>query len=170
LHRAAVAYFLSWRDAEGAQRLAIGRILRRVHFVVTETLQAPLAESFDVISDPRRRLEWQSSLRSVHVLTPGPPRLGTRWREVTRGGVGFEMEITAFEPPALWSERGHGWLADAQLAVAFKEVGDLTEVRVEVEIAFWTPFKWLSPLVRRLMPGALRADLRRVGSLASGAR
>jgi hypothetical protein len=72
------------------------------------------------------------------------------------------LEITAFEPPALWSERGHGWLADAQLAVAFNELGDLTEVRVEVEISFKARFKWLSPLVRRPRGKALfsvRLDL-----------
>jgi len=139
-----------------------------VYFVVTETVQAPRAALFEIISDPRRRLEWQSSLRSVHVKTPGEPRVGTRWREVTRGGVAFEMEITVFEPPALWSERGHGWLADAQLAVAFEAAGDLTAVRVDVGISFWGPFRLLAPAVRALMPGALRADLLRAGALARG--
>jgi uncharacterized protein YndB with AHSA1/START domain len=145
-------------------------MLHRVYFVVTEAVKAPRAALFEIISDPRRRLEWQSSLRSVHVRTPGEPRVGTRWREVTRGGVAFEMEITVFEPPALWSERGHGWLADAQLTVAFEAAGDQTEVRVDVEISFRGPFKLLAPLVRKLMPAALSADLRRAAALARAAR
>jgi uncharacterized protein YndB with AHSA1/START domain len=137
-----------------------------VHFVVTETLQAPPGGVFDVISDPRRRMEWQSSLRSVDVSTSGPPRQGMRWREVTQGWVSFDMEITKFERPALWSERGHGWLADATLEVVFEPVGAATRVSVAVDIAFKGPFRALAPLVRRFMPGALAADLRRVAALA----
>jgi carbon monoxide dehydrogenase subunit G len=131
-------------------------------FIVTEILEAPRAAVFDVISDPGRRLEWQSSLRSVEVLTPGPARLGTRWREVTLGWIRFEMEITAFERPTRWCERGHGWLADATLDVTFEEVGHATRVSVEVDISFKGPFKLIAPAVRRLMPAALAADLRRV--------
>jgi uncharacterized protein YndB with AHSA1/START domain len=140
-----------------------------VHFVVTETLAAPCASVFAVISDPRRRLEWQSSLRTVEVRTPGPARLGTRWREVTRVGPAFEMEITAFEESKLWSECGRGRLADAQLAVEFEALAQGTRLRITVDIAFRAPFQLLAPLVRRLMPGALAADVRRVGALARGA-
>jgi hypothetical protein len=137
-----------------------------VRFVVTETLQAPQRDVFDVISDPRRRLEWQSSLRSVQVSTSGPPRQGMRWREVTRGGVSFDMEITSFERPALWSERGRGWLADATLDVVLEPLSAATRVSVAVDIAFKGPFKALAPLVRRFMPGALARDLRRLAVLA----
>ena len=140
-----------------------------VHFVVTETLDAACAAVFDIISDPRRRLEWQSSLRSVELETPGPARLGTRWREVTRAGPGFEMEITAFEAPTRWSERGSGRLADAELQVEFEPVPQGTRLSVTVDITFKGPFQLLAPLVRRLMPGALAADLRRVGKLARSA-
>jgi Polyketide cyclase / dehydrase and lipid transport len=137
-----------------------------VHFVVTETLDASCAAIFGIISDPRRRLEWQSSLRAVELQSPGPARLGTRWREVTRAGPGFEMEITAFDEPTLWSERGSGRLADAELQVEFQPAAQGTRLRVTVDIAFKPPFQLLAPLVRRLMPGALAADLRRVGGLA----
>jgi hypothetical protein len=134
--------------------------------VVTETLQASPAGVFDVISDPRRRMEWQSSLLSVEVLTSGAPRQGMRWREVTRGWVSFDMEISKFERPALWSEHGRGWLADATLEVVLEPLGEATRVSVAVDIAFKGPFRALAPLVRRFMPGALAADLQRVAALA----
>jgi polyketide cyclase/dehydrase/lipid transport protein len=152
-----------------ATRLAqsgISCIIDGVHFVVTETLQASPRGVFDVISDPRRRMEWQSSLLSVEVSTSGPPRQGMRWREVTQGWVSFDMEITRFERPALWSEHGRGWLADATLDVAIEPLGEATRVNVAVEIAFKGPFKALAPLVRRFMPGALAADLQRLAALA----
>ena len=140
-----------------------------VHFVVTETLDASCASVFSIVSDPRRRLEWQSSLRSVELQTPGPARLGTRWREVTRAGPGFEMEITEFEEPTRWSERGSGRMADAHLQVEFEATPQGTRLRVTVDIAFKGPFQLLAPVVRRLMPGALSADIRRVGKLARSA-
>lgn len=76
------------------------------------------------------------------------------------------MEITTFEAPRLWSERGHGRLAEAHLQVEFEPLAHGTRVRVTVDIAFRAPFQLLAPLVQRLMPGALAADIRRVGALA----
>jgi uncharacterized protein YndB with AHSA1/START domain len=138
-----------------------------MRLVVTQRIAAPREAVFQVISDPRRRQEWQSSLLEVNVHTPGPPGVGTRWREVTLGWVAFEMEITEHEPPSRWSERGHGYPADAVLTVDFAEAGTTaTDVKVTVEVAFKGPFKVLAPLVRRLMPRALSADLRRAEALA----
>ena len=137
-----------------------------MHFTVQQTLTAPREAVFDVISDPRRRLEWQNSLRSLSMQTEGPPGLGSRWREVTQGGVGFELEITTYERPTRWGERAHGWLADAELMVSFREAGAGTLVQVDVTIAFKGPFKVLAPFVQRLMPPALTKDVRRAGELA----
>jgi uncharacterized protein YndB with AHSA1/START domain len=140
-----------------------------MRFRVQQTANAPRQAVFDVISDPRRRLEWQSSLRSLQMETAGAPGLGTRWSEVTQGGIRFDMEITTYEPPARWAERGCGWLADAELTVSFHETGvagDATRVEVEVNIAFKGPFKVLGPVVSRLMPSALAKDVRRAGELA----
>jgi len=137
-----------------------------MHFVVTERLEAPQSAVFDVISDPRRRTEWQSSLRAVQLHTPGAPGVGSRWREVTRGGVSFEMAITEHERPVRWAEHGQGWIADATLLVDFLEAGDASIVRVTVDVRFKGLFNVLAPVVRRLMPPALAADLRRAGALA----
>lgn len=142
-----------------------------MHFSVQQTLNAPREAVFDVISDPRRRLEWQSSLRSLRTETEGPPGLGMRWSEVTQGGISFDMEITTYEAPARWAERARGWLADAELGVSFHEAGaagESTRVEVDVSIAFKGPFKVLGPVVKRLMPSALAKDLQRAGALARG--
>lgn len=137
-----------------------------MHFVIRERLEAPRLAVFGVLSDPRRRMEWQSSLRSLQMLTDDSPRLGTRWRETTKGGVSFELEITTFAAPERWGESARGAVADAELMVEFQEADDATIVIVDVTVSFKGPFQALAPLVRLFMPLALSMDLRRVTALA----
>ena len=144
-----------------------------MQFTLQQTLDAPPQALFDVISDPRRRLEWQRSLESVKVLTEGPARLGTLWSERVRGGLTFELEITEFERPLRWAERGHGRAALAELRVSFEPVvyagpaaSHRTLITLSVEIQFKGMFRWAAPVVRVLMPIALSADLRRASALA----
>jgi uncharacterized protein YndB with AHSA1/START domain len=139
-----------------------------MQFVLVETLEAPRAALFDIISDPRRRTEWQSSLRSVQVLGEGPPGRGTRWSEYTRGGLRFDLEITEFERPLRWAERGAGRAADAALDVRFEEgpTRGSTRLVIEVDVTLKGLLRLAGPMVRRLMPLALRADLARAVELA----
>lgn len=141
-----------------------------MQFVLVETLAAPREALFDVISDPRRRTEWQSSLRSVHVTGAEEPGLGTRWHEYTKGGLRFDLEITAFERPVRWAERGGGRAADAGLDVRFEEgpTRGSTRLVIDVEVTLKGVLKLAAPMVRRLMPLALRGDLARVVALAHG--
>jgi len=141
-----------------------------MQFVVVETLEAPRDALFDIISDPRRRTEWQSSLRSVHVAGDGAPGRGTRWHEYTRGGLRFDLEITEFERPVRWAERGGGRAADAALDVRFEEgpTRGSTRLVIDVEVKLKGVLALAGPLLRRLMPLALRGDLARAAELASG--
>jgi hypothetical protein len=125
---------------------------------------------FDVISDPRRRLEWQSSLLNLQMHSRGAPGVGTRWRETTKSGLSFELEITRFEPPALWAEVAHGAHVDAEIAVEFLEAGDATIVNVSVEMSFKGLFKLLAPMAWLFMPRAFARDLDRTSSLAKTAK
>jgi carbon monoxide dehydrogenase subunit G len=134
---------------------------------VTETLDAPVDAVFDIICDPRRRLEWQSSLRHVQVSTSGEPRVGTSWREVTRGGLAFDLEITELERPSRWAERARGRFANARIGVDMEAVSaGTTRLSLAVEIDFKGLAKLSAPIVKATMPLALKADLRRVEGLA----
>lgn len=143
-----------------------------MQFMVVETLDAPREALFDVIADPRRRLEWQSSLRSVHVSSEAAPGRGMRWHEFTRGGLRFDLEITLFERPLRWAERGEGRAAEAALDVRFEEgpTRGSTRVVIDVTVRLKGVLKLAGPMVRRLMPLALRDDLARAAQLARSAR
>ncbi len=58
---------------------------------------------FDYLTDPANLAAWQTSKTSVEQLTDGPPQLGTRVRERTKGPGGKEfeqiVEFTEFDRP-----------------------------------------------------------------------
>jgi carbon monoxide dehydrogenase subunit G len=58
---------------------------------------------FDYLTDPSKLAEWQTSKTSVEQLSAGPPQLGTRVRERTKGPGGREfeqiVEFTEFDRP-----------------------------------------------------------------------
>jgi uncharacterized protein YndB with AHSA1/START domain len=137
-----------------------------MHFVIRQRLEAPRPAVFGVISDPRQRLRWQSSLRSLQMRSEEPARLGTRWRETTKGGISFDLEITTFVAPQRWGESARGRFADAELMVDFQELADATLVIVNVTVSFKGALGALAPLVRVFMPLALSRDLARVTALA----
>jgi Polyketide cyclase / dehydrase and lipid transport len=135
-------------------------------FSVEQSLAADSEALFAVISDPRRRPDWQSSLVRVHMLSQGEPRLGTRWWEETRGGFRFELEITTFEAPRRWAERAKGRHIDAEMDVRFESRGAATLLRVEVGVRLYGALRLLKPGIAAFLPGFVRADLRRAGVLA----
>ena len=70
--------------------------------LVTTHVEAPPAAVFAYVSDLRRAPERISAIQRVEVLTDGPVRKGTRFRETRvlfKREATEEMEILAFEPP-----------------------------------------------------------------------
>ena len=68
---------------------------------VTIHLNRPVEQVFAFLVDTRNLHTWQSSLIRNELLTEGPLRVGTRFREVRRMGPRqseIQAEITAFEP------------------------------------------------------------------------
>lgn len=132
---------------------------------------------FDYLADPRNRPQWQSSLRSVEVLTDGPPGIGTRWIDRTSVGAAPRLEITEMAPPAVtasassagvWTEVGRWRGLTASLTLTFAPVEadpTATDVGVAVGIAGTGPWSLPAVILRRLSPPAIRADLRRAAAL-----
>src|SRR5918998_5744592 len=88
---------------------------------------APPGQVFDYLADPRNRPQWQSSLRAVRIVEPGPPRVGTRWIDQTAVGARPRMEIVEMTPPGpdgapgSWSEVGTWHGLRAELALTFEQ-------------------------------------------------
>ena len=130
----------------------------------------PVEEVFALLTEPRRRPEWQSSLRRVQVLTEGPTGVGTRWYDVTAAiGVRPLMEITEYVAPRLWAEAGTWRGVVARIRMDFEDTGadgrpeSVLTVTMAVDAPTWRrPVAWGLSL---LAPAAMRRDLRRAGRL-----
>ena len=121
--------------------------------------------AFDYLVDPRRRPEWQASLRRVSEVD-GEPRVGQTWIDETKPGLKPRMQTTELVRPARWAEDGTWRFVRAELTLDFAETSTGCEVSYEFRIHALGP---LGVLASRLSAPAVRTDLRRAAGLL-GAR
>jgi hypothetical protein len=137
---------------------------------------APLPEVYEYLADPQNRPEWQSSLRSVVMLTDGPLRVGTAWVDRTAAGVNPRMEIIDLVPPGsgsdrpvTWSEAGQWRGIEAMLTLTFEPAQEDPHATCVWGVAdIVSGPVWLLPVravLRLLAPAAVRSDLRRAARI-----
>ncbi len=74
------------------------------HAVVRQHVDADCAAAFDLVHDYRRRLEWDTLLRSAETVDDAAPGKGVeavcraRWR---LGGLSFRTRYVTYDPPTL---------------------------------------------------------------------
>lgn len=130
-------------------------------------IDAPPDLVFRLIADVPRQPEWMHDLRSIRMVTPGPPRVGSVMvGEVRMFGLSQEdpVEIVALDPPHRYAIAHRGaFCGHGEFVLRPLEGGTATHVR-------WTERLDATgdvfPLVRRLR-GWRRAGVR-AGRLADG--
>lgn len=126
------------------------------------TLHRPVERVFALLSDPRRRPEWQASISRVDMLDAGEPRVGMRWSERPHGLFRFALQITAFELNRIWAERLESPLLTGSIHLTFEPQGaDTTVLGVDVELELRGPLKWTAPVARAILQREVRRDLAR---------
>lgn len=139
---------------------------------LTTSLQyaVPAPVAFAYLADPCNRPEWQSSLRAVEVLDEGEPRVGQRWRDLTKAGVNPDMVITEMETDRLWAETGRWKGIEADLTLRFTPEGPRCRVEATFEVrgrGLLRPVGWAATGAGLF---AVRGDLRRAGRILAEGR
>jgi len=116
--------------------------------------------AFGYLVDPRRRPEWQSSLRRVSEVD-GEPRVGQTWVDETKAGVKPRMRTTELDRPVRWSESGTWRFVRADLSLDLAETPGGCTVHYRFRVHALGP---LGALLSRISVPAVRADLRRAAS------
>lgn len=130
-------------------------------FTLEKHFQAPPAKVFEVVTDLRRAPERIRGITRLEVLTEGPIRQGTRFRETRvmfKREATEEMEITAFDPPRGYSvgceSCGCRYRTDFRLTPSRGG----TDVRLEFEAVPLTFFaKAMSFLFKPMIKSCLKA-------------
>jgi uncharacterized protein YndB with AHSA1/START domain len=134
-------------------------------FSLSVDLPHPPASIFGFLADPRNRPLWQSSLRSVRDVDPGEPRVGMRWRDVTKVGPRPTMEIVELTPSRVLAETGRWRGVHGVLTMTFAETASGTRVTVEGRLVGRGPYAAAAAVSRRLAPRAIRQDVLRASEV-----
>lgn len=132
----------------------------------TEVARSP-EEVFAYVTDPSTMHEWQQGCVSGRLATP-TTRLGSRCTTVRRiGGREREVttEITEYDPPRRWADRGIDGPIRAKVAVTVEPLADSSRSRVTIELDFTGHGigKLLVPLVvRRQAARGMPENIRRL--------
>jgi uncharacterized protein YndB with AHSA1/START domain len=136
--------------------------------ITTSTeIARPAEEVFAYVTDPRTMPEWQHGCVSGHMDGPTTSigskcttirRIGGRERKVT-------TEITEYDPPHRWADRGIDGPIRAIVAVTIEPLDDRSRSRLTIELDFTghgIGKLLLALIVRRQAAGEMPENMRRL--------
>lgn len=124
-------------------------------FSMTKKVAAPVDRVFDVFTDVEHAAGRIGGIVKTEMLTPGPIRVGTAFKE-TRMMFGKEatetMRFTAYEPGKMYTLEAVSCGAAFKSTFYFEPDGDATLVRFDLETKALSFFaKLFSPLAKLMM-------------------
>jgi uncharacterized protein YndB with AHSA1/START domain len=130
-------------------------------------VKRPAEDVFAYVTDPSTMTEWQQGCVSGH-MDASTTRVGSKCTTIRKiGGREREVntEITEYDPPQRWADRGIDDPIRASVAVTVEPLADSSRSRLTIELDFTGRGlgKLLVPLiVRRLAAGEMPENMRRL--------
>jgi Polyketide cyclase / dehydrase and lipid transport len=122
--------------------MAIRRPIRQgglmAPIIASTEVARPAQEAFAYVIDPATMSEWQQDVVRGHLDTP-TTRVGSKCTTIRRiGGREREVitEITEYDPPRRWADRGISGPIRAIVAVTAESLADGSRSRVTIEVDF----------------------------------
>ncbi|MGD9636792.1 MAG: SRPBCC family protein [Pirellulales bacterium] len=145
-------------------------------FSMTKRVAAPVDRVFDVATDLEHAAERIRGIERIELLTDGPTRVGTRWRE-TRKMMGHEstetLEIVALDRPRSYSVGCESCGAYFETTFRFAPDGDGTIVTLDARTEARSFLaRLMSPIGKmmfsKMMGKCVGADLEDLARAAEG--
>lgn len=111
------------------------------NLILDESIEVrrPLHEVFSYVSEFSRVEEWDPAVSSAEKLTPGAPRVGTRFRVDLRAGFSLDYEVIEIEQNAGLLMTVDSRFFTAREEILFEETRNGTRVRYIAEFDFLGP-------------------------------
>lgn len=120
----------------------------------------PRPTVFNFFTDFSQAPRWRQYVESMELLGDAAPRVGARFRTVLRvmgEAATYEMEVLAYEPPALWRHRSFENDFNGYVEYRFEEENGGTRVTMTMDVKPVKLYGWLAmPIIwlRRSKPYA----------------
>lgn len=125
---------------------------------VNKTLQlsCPAETAFDFIADAMNETKWNSELKSIEKLTPGPVGLGTTFRG-NYGQIGdLDFSIIEYRKPSAVTFKGANRKLDLYADFAFRDSGGGCEMEVTITIEPKGFMKIVGPILQGQMEKGMK--------------
>lgn len=135
--------------------------------VASTEVARPAEEACAYVIDPSTMSKWQQGVERGHLDTPAT-RVGSRCTTIRRiGGREREVitEITEYDPPRRWADRGISGPIRAIVAVTVKPLAGSSRSRVTIEVDFTghgIGKLLVPPIVRRQAASEMPENMKRL--------
>ena len=133
----------------------------------------PPAEVWTIVADLEQAPDWVTDIISVTKETDGPVGVGTRYSErVNVNGTegAATMEVTRYDPPRVFANRGEGGPAKFTTMFTLEPDGDGTKVTHSYTMKMSGFMKMMEPMMKGWMRKNSEASVKKLQELfASGA-
>lgn len=106
-------------------------------FRTSEFIQRPREQVFDFATDPRNAPKWLTGVQKIELLTDGPIRAGTRFREtrvINKREAAAEIEVVEHERPRVHAAGAKFPGGSAVYRYEFHAEGSGTRVELVAEV------------------------------------
>jgi uncharacterized protein YndB with AHSA1/START domain len=132
-----------------------------MRFTNTITIERPVDVVFAYLANLENLPAWNYALSETRQLTPGPPGVGTRYRQTRTIPVHAEesLEITEFVPQQKLTVHGtlNSWPAD--LTYTLHGANESTTLTNTIELRLQGPQNILAPIARTRIKSAVATNL-----------
>lgn len=125
-------------------------------------LRRPRAEVFDYCSDIRNEHEWNPTMRSVELLTPGPLRVGSVYRARWKGGPANTLQCVQLDRPTSWVHYSESKMWRVRFEGLVRETADGSRLLTRMEISPVGLGKLFTPVFRLFMARQERANMHHI--------
>ena len=132
-----------------------------IDFTNTVVVDRPISEVYDYLSDLERVPDWNWAIESTQQVTPGPVRVGTRYRQTrTVPRLATEtLEVVGLEPNRSIEIEGTLAGLPAQLQYELEPAGATTVVRNRVRLTVSGALQLAAPILSGRIRGAVASNL-----------